>query len=289
MDTTASLVLAVAIMVIMMGMGLSLTLADFRRIFKNAKPVILGLTNQIIFLPLVALGLVSLFQPPPFIAVGMILLAACPGGSSSNLVTLLARGDLALSVSLTAVNSIITIVTIPFWVGYAYTAYLSETAQMASPTADIFKTLIVVLAIPLSIGMLIRHRAPDFAHRMERPVRVASSVFLAVVILGLVAKEFELLKQYLPQTLGIVLALNAITMTMGYVLSKGIRLNTTQALTIAIESGIQNGTLTISLAVITLNQPDFAIIAAIYSLVMYALSSVPIYLGIRNAKHAETA
>ena len=117
MDTTASLVLAVAIMVIMMGMGLSLTLADFRRIFNNAKPVILGLTNQIIFLPLVALGLVSLFQPPPFIAVGMILLAACPGGSSSNLVTLLARGDLALSVSLTAVNSIITIVTIPFgWV-----------------------------------------------------------------------------------------------------------------------------------------------------------------------------
>ena len=85
-----------------------------------------------------------------------------------------------------------------------------------------------------------------------------------------------------------MLALNAITMTMGYVLSKGIRLNTTQALTIAIESGIQNGTLTISLAVITLNQPDFAIIAAIYSLVMYALSSVPIYLGIRNAKHAET-
>ena len=87
MDTTASLVLAVAIMVIMMGMGLSLTLADFRRIFNNAKPVILGLTNQIIVLPLVALGLVTLFQPPPFIAVGMILLAACPGGSSSNLVT----------------------------------------------------------------------------------------------------------------------------------------------------------------------------------------------------------
>lgn len=283
MDSTASIILAVAIMIIMMGMGLSLTLADFRRIFTNRKPVLLGLVNQIIFLPLVALALVALFQPPAFIAVGMILLAACPGGSSSNLVALLARGDLALSVSLTAVNSVITIVTIPFWVDYAYSAFLSETAQMSSPTADIFKTLIVVLAIPLSIGMLIRNRLPEFAYRMERPVRIASSVFLTVVILGLVAKEFDLLQQYLPQTIAIVLALNVITMSMGYLLSRGIRLNTKQALTIAIESGIQNGTLTISLAVITLNQPDFAIVAAIYSLVMYALSTVPIFFGIRHA------
>ena len=132
-------------------------------------------------LPLVSLGLVYLFEPPAFIAIGMILLAACPGGTSSNLVTLLAEGDLALSVSMTAINSVITIVTIPFWVGYAYTNYLVEAVNMASPIADIFKTLIVVLAIPLSIGMLVKQRAPKFADKMERPVRIASSVFLAVV------------------------------------------------------------------------------------------------------------
>ena len=281
MDSSASIILAVAIMVIMMGMGLTLTLADFRRVAQNPKPVLLGLTNQIILLPLVALALVYVFAPPTFIAVGMILLAACPGGTSSNLVTLLAKGDLALSVSMTAINSVITIVTIPFWVGYAYSAYLSEAANMASPTADIFKTLIVVLAIPLSIGMLIKNRAPQFADRMERPVRIASSVFLAVVILGLLAREFELFKLYVGDTLGIVTALNVLTMGMGYLLAKVFGLNLKQGLTIAIESGIQNGTLTISLAVITLNQPDFAIIAAIYSLVMYALSSVPIYFGLK--------
>ena len=281
MDSSASIILAVAIMVIMMGMGLTLTLADFRRVAQNPKPVLLGLTNQIILLPLVALALVYVFAPPTFIAVRMILLAASPGGPSSNLVTLLAKGDLALSVSMTAINSVITIVTIPFWVGYAYSTYLSEAANMASPTADIFKTLIVVLAIPLSIGMLIKNRAPQFADRMERPVRIASSVFLAVVILGLLAREFELFKLYVGDTLGIVTALNVLTMGMGYLLAKVFGLNLKQGLTIAIESGIQNGTLTISLAVITLNQPDFAIIAAIYSLVMYALSSVPIYFVLK--------
>ena len=284
MDSSASIVLAIAIMIIMMGMGLTLTLADFRRVAQNPKPVLVGLTNQIVLLPLIGLGLVYLFQPPTFIAVGMILLAACPGGTSSNLVTLLARGDLALSVSMTAINSLITIFTIPFWVGYAYSSYLAEAAQMASPTADIFKTLIVVLAIPLSIGMLIKNRAPQFAQRMERPVRIASSVFLATVILGLLAREFELFQQYVGATLGIVVALNVLTMSLGYWGAKLFGLNATQGLTIAIESGIQNGTLTISLAVITLGQPDFAIVAAIYSLVMYALSSVPIYFGIRAAK-----
>lgn len=284
MDSSASIILAIAIMVIMMGMGLSLTLADFRRVAQHPKPVLLGLTNQIVFLPLVALGLVYVFQPPTFIAVGMILLAACPGGTSSNLVTLLARGDLALSVSMTAINSIITIATIPFWVGYAYTTYLSEAANMASPTADIFKTLIIILAIPLSIGMLIKNRAPQFALRMERPVRIASSIFLAAVILGLLFREIELVKQYLGDTLGIVAALNAVTMGMGYALAKAVGLNLKQGLTIAIESGIQNGTLTISLAVMTLNQPDFAIVAAIYSLVMYAFSTVPIYVGLKAAQ-----
>ena len=284
MDSSASIILAIAIMVIMMGMGLSLTLADFRRVAQHPKPVLLGLTNQIIFLPLVALGLVYVFQPPTFIAVGMILLAACPGGTSSNLVTLLAKGDLALSVSMTAINSIITIATIPFWVGYAYTTYLSEAANMASPTADIFKTLIIILAIPLSIGMLIKNRAPQFALRMERPVRIASSIFLAAVILGLLVREIELVKQYLGDTLGIVAALNAVTMGMGYALAKAVGLNLKQGLTIAIESGIQNGTLTISLAVMTLNQPDFAIVAAIYSLVMYAFSTVPIYVGLKAAQ-----
>lgn len=284
MDSSASIVLAIAIMIIMMGMGLTLTLADFRRVAQNPKPVLVGLTNQIVLLPLVGLGLIYLFQPPVFIAVGMILLVACPGGTSSNLITLLARGDLALSVSMTAINSVITIFTIPFWVGYAYTTYLSEAAQMTSPTADIFKTLIVVLAIPLSIGMLIKNRAPKFAQRMERPVRIASSVFLATVIFGLLAREFDLFQKYVGATLGIVVALNVLTMSLGYWGAKRFGLNAKQGLTIAIESGIQNGTLTISLAVITLGQPDFAIVAAIYSLVMYALSSIPIYFGIRAAR-----
>jgi len=282
MDSSASIVLAIAIMVIMMGMGLTLTINDFKRILLNSKPVVLGLVNQIILLPLVGIGLVYLFDPPTFVAVGIILLAACPGGTTSNLITLLAKGDLALSVSMTAINSVITIFTIPFWVGFAYVNFLAEAGMIASPTQDIFQTLIVVLAIPLTIGMLVKNKAPMFALRMERPVRIASSVFLAVVILGLIIREFTLLKLHFFETIGIILALNVITMGMGYLLAKAFKLNFRQALTIAIESGIQNGTLTISLSVITLAEPDFAIVAAIYSLVMYASASIPITLGARS-------
>ena len=152
------------------------------------------------------------------------------------------------------------------------------------PAKDIFISLVAVIAIPLTIGMFLKKKAPNFALKMESPVRIASSILLALVIITILVKEFELFKLHIGATLWILVALNGITMSLGYFGSRWLNLNLKQAVTIAIESGIQNGTLTISLAVITLAKPEYAIVAAIYGPLMYLMAGVPIAMGVRDSK-----
>ncbi|MDA9360313.1 bile acid:sodium symporter family protein [Flavobacteriaceae bacterium] len=284
MDQASTLFLAVSIMIIMVGMGLGLTIQDFKRIADNPKPVLIGLFNQIVLLPLVGFGLCLVFKPEPFIAIGLMMLVACPGGTSSNIITLLAKGDLPLSISLTAINSLITIFTIPLIINFSFAYFNSDVDSIPPPAKDIFISLVAVIAIPLTIGMFLKKKAPNFALKMESPVRIASSILLALVIITILVKEFELFKLHIGATLWILVALNGITMSLGYFGSRWLNLNLKQAVTIAIESGIQNGTLTISLAVITLAKPEYAIVAAIYGPLMYLMAGVPIAMGVRDSK-----
>ena len=284
MDQASTLFLAVSIMIIMVGMGLGLTIQDFKRIADNSKPVLIGLFNQIVLLPLVGFGLCLVFKPEPFIAIGLMMLVACPGGTSSNIITLLAKGDLPLSISLTAINSLITIFTIPLIINFSFAYFNSDVDSIPPPAKDIFISLVAVIAIPLTIGMFLKKKAPNFALKMESPVRIASSILLALVIITILVKEFELFKLHIGATLWILVALNGITMSLGYFVSRWLNLNLKQAVTIAIESGIQNGTLTISLAVITLAKPEYAIVAAIYGPLMYLMAGVPIAMGVRDSK-----
>ena len=284
MDESSTVFLAVSIMIIMIGMGLGLTLHDFRRVGENPKPVLIGLFNQIILLPLIGFVLCLIFKPEPFIAVGLMVLVACPGGTSSNIISLLARGDLPLSISLTSINSLITIFTIPLIVNFSFEFFSASIGAIAPPTKDIFVSLIAVIAVPLAIGMFIKKNAPDFAQRMEGPVRTASSILLALVIVSILVKEWELFKMHFSDTVGILVTLNVITMSIGFFGSKLLKLNLKQAITIAIESGIQNGTLTISLAVITVGKPELAIVAAVYGPLMYLMALVPIGFGARKFK-----
>ena len=284
MDQASTLFLAVSIMIIMVGMGLGLTIQDFKRIADNPKPVLIGLFNQIVLLPLVGFGLCLVFKPEPFIAIGLMMLVACPGGTSSNIITLLAKGDLPLSISLTAINSLITIFTIPLIINFSFAYFNNEVGSIPPPAKDIFISLVAVIAIPLTIGMFLKKKALNFALKMESPVRIASSILLALVIITILVKEFELFKLHIGATLWILVALNGITMSLGYFGSRWLNLNLKQAVTIAIESGIQNGTLTISLAVITLAKPEYAIVAAIYGPLMYLMAGVPIAMGVRDSK-----
>lgn len=283
MDSTATIALVISLFIIMIGMGLSLTIADFKRVLQYPLAVFVGFGNQIVLLPLLAYFLIVLLNVSPDIAVGIMILSACPGGPTSNLITHLAKGDTALSVTLTAVNSLITIITIPLIVNFALSAFMSDATEISAPIDKIAGSLVVVIAIPLTIGMLIKRYKPAFALKMDKPVRVASAVVLALVIAGLIIKEKDHFVEYMQNAWLIALSLNILTMLIGFITANMVKLNFRQALSICIESGNQNGTLAIHVAVASLGRPELAIAAAVYSLLMFITPLVPVIIGNKQA------
>ena len=284
MDNTATTFLAISLIIIMTGMGLSLTLADFQRVLKSPKAVLIGFLNQIVLLPLLAFALIQFFKVDATLAMGVLILSACPGGPTSNLLSHLAKADTALSVTLTAVNSVVTIITLPLIVNFGLQEFFPDSAEISAPIGSIIGSLVAVIAVPLTIGMLINHYRKEVAAKMDRPVRMASVAILVIIIVGLVLKEKETILQHVADSIVIILSLNVLTMLVGFLSAKLSGLSFKQALTITLESGNQNGTLAITVAVGSLGQVDFAIAGAVYSLIMYFTAAFPIWVGIRADK-----
>ncbi len=284
MDKASTIVLASSLIIIMLGMGLSLVMDDFKRIIVYPKAILVGLVNQLIFLPLIGFGIAVVFQLPPEIAIGIMILAACPGGPTSNLIAHLAKGDTALSVTLTALSSFITILTIPFIINFALEHFLEKGEMIRLDVMDSIKNIFVIIIIPIVIGMLIRRFSPEFSNKMGKPVRIASAIVLALVIIGIVIKEKENFVSYFQQAGIAALLLNVISMVVGYLSSRLFRIKDRRAISISIESGIQNGTLAITIAVVLLGSTEFAIAPAIYSLLMFFTGGVVISLGLRMDK-----
>ena len=277
MDKLSTVILAASLFIIMLGMGLSLVADDFKRVLFHPKAVFVGLVNQLVLLPLIGFGIASVFNLRPEIAVGIIILVACPGGPTSNLITHLAKGNTALSVTLTALNSFITILTIPFIVNIGLEQFLDEGQFIR---LDVYKTILqvmIIIIIPILIGMIIRKYAVNFALKMAKPVRIASGVVLALVIIGLITAKKEVLGDYIKEAGFASLALNIATMLVGYRTAKWLKLNDKSAICISVESGIQSVTLAISIAVVLLNNKDFAIAPAVYGLLMFFPAGVMIY------------
>lgn len=288
MDKASTIVLALSLIIIMLGMGLTLVWDDFKRILLYPKAIVLGLVNQIIILPLIGFTLVSLFPLSPEIAIGVMILAACPGGPTSNLISHLAKADLALSVSLTAVSSFITILTIPFIVNFALIRFLEEGQIIQLDVVQTILQIFAIIVIPVAIGMLIRKFKEPFALRMAKPVRIASGFVLAMVIVGIMIKENDKIISYFQQAGIVTLCLNIATMLVGFYSAKLFKLDRKQAISISIESGIQNGTLAISIAVVLLGSTAYSIAPAIYSLLMFASGGMVIWLSLRKQKGKES-
>lgn len=284
MDNVSTYILAGSLFIIMLGMGLSLVIDDFKRVVLYPKAMFLGLINQLIFLPLIGFGIAVLFSLPQEIAIGIMILATCPGGPTSNLITHLAKGDLALSVSLTAVSSLITILTIPFLVNFALSYFSDGGAMIELDILETIGQIFVIVVIPVGIGMLIRYFKETFALKMARPVRIASAIVLALIIVGIVIKERENFVSYFEQAGLAALTLNVVTMLIGFYSAKIFRIKNKQAISISIESGIQNGTLAITIAVVLLASTSYAIAPAVYSILMFFTGGVAIYLGIRKSR-----
>jgi BASS family bile acid:Na+ symporter len=284
MDKVSTIILASSLIIIMLGMGLSLVIDDFKRILVYPKAILVGLTNQLIILPLIGFSIALIFPLKPEIAIGIMILAACPGGPTSNLITHLAKGDLALSVSLTALSSFVTILTIPFIVNFALIQFLDEGQMVRLDIVETIIQIFAIIVIPVSIGMIIRKYKEGFALKMAKPVRKASGIVMALVIIGIVIKEKENLIPYFRQAGLVALILNVATMLVGYYSARLFKIMDKRAVSISIESGIQNGTLAITIAVVLLGNSEFAITPAIYSLIMFFTGGVAIYFGIKRNK-----
>ncbi|UJP63911.1 bile acid:sodium symporter family protein [Mongoliitalea daihaiensis] len=270
--------LPLALAFIMLGMGLSLTTKDFKNIIVYPKAIGLGLLNQLILLPLVAFALVQLFGLSGTFAVGFMILAACPGGATSNLITHLSRGDVALSISLTAVSSFITIVSIPLIVNFSIGFFGEE----GSVTLPVFQTIIQIMGvtvIPVAIGMLLKKKFPLLSVKADKPVRIASAVLFALVLIAAILKERASIVEFFILAGPVSLALNIATLILAFFLGTLFMLSKRQRLTIAIESGLQNGTLGIMIAATLLKNSEMTIPIAIYSLIMFVTSALIIFLA----------
>ena len=279
--------LPLALFIIMLGMGLGLTLNDFKRVFIQPKAVILGLIAQLIVLPIIGFLLAMIFPLSPELAVGVMIIAACPGGPTSNMVTYLVKGNVALSITLTAISSLITVFTIPLVVNLAMQNFMEEAVALQLPFLKTVIQIAVITFVPVTIGMLLHNYTPSVAAKLEKSVKWLSLFFLGLIIAGLLLKERDNVLGFFFQVGGVTLTLNLLTMALGYAIAILGKLDQSSARAITVEVGIQNGTLAIAVATTLLNSPDMAIPAAIYALIMFVTSGA--FIGIVKNRVAPQA
>jgi bile acid:Na+ symporter, BASS family len=275
--------LPIALAIVMFGLGLSLTVADFTRVVRYPKATIVALGCQILILPAVCLGLVLLFDLEPTLAVGMMLLAASPGGTTANLFSHLARGDVALNITLTAVNSVLAVVTLPIVVNLSLDGFLGEDDSIGLQPAKMLQVFAIVL-VPVAIGMIIRNRAEAFAERMRGPVRIASVLVLVAVIVVAVYQERDNVLSYLRDVGLVALLLCVLSITIGYYVPRAFQVERRQAVASAFEIGVHNSVLaiTIALSPSLLNSTEMAVPAAVYGIVMFLPAGVVAYAMTRT-------
>lgn len=263
-----TVIMPFALGIIMLGLGLTLTTDDFKRVVKYPKAVFIGLFCQMILLPAVCFFVAKLFGLPPALAVGLMLLSASPGGATANLYSHLAKGDVALNVTLTAINSVFTIFTIPVIVNLSLGYFMGSEAYIPLQFKKVVEVFMIVL-VPVAIGMVINNQFPSFSKKMEKPVKIASTLILAFVIIAATVKEKDNVGTYFAQVGLAALTFNLISMLSGYFIPKLFRLPEKQNISIAMEIGIHNGTLAIFIALNALQNTAMAMPAAIYSLMMF--------------------
>ena len=267
--------LPISLAIIMFGMGLNLIIADFVRLFTYPKAVFVGLLNQLVFLPFIGFSIIVLFNLNSSMAIGIMILSLCPGGPTSNLITQVARGNIGLSVTLTALASLITVFTIPIILSKAITYFTGDTAVIIElPILETMLQILLITVIPISIGMLIRKRNEIFSMRMERPMRIASTVLFIIIFLLVMIANKEDLIQAMKEVGLATLLLNLSTMGLGYLTSKFFGITGKSQISITIESGIQNGTLAFVIATTILNNIEMGLPTGAYSIWMFITGGI---------------
>lgn len=265
--------LPIALAIVMAGMGLELTLKDFARVSKHPKAVLIALFCQLILLVGIAFLICKILALPPLLAVGLMLLAASPGGTTANLFSYLYKGDIALNITLTAINAIIAAVFLPLIVNFSILHFMNEGQQVGLQFTKVLQVFLIIL-VPVCIGMIIRHYAPHVAEKLNRPVRIFAVVFLLIIILGAIIKERSNLVDYLGQ-IGLATALFcSISLMVGYFVPRMLGISSYQARACAFEIGIHNSTLAMTIALTIMTSTTIAMPAAVYSIFMYIFATI---------------
>ncbi len=284
-DLLIKVVLPGSLFIIMLGMGLALKLNDFKLVLMRPKAVALGVFAQMVMLPLLAYLVVIAFGMTGAVAVGMMILAMCPGGTTSNLYTYLAKGDIALSVTLTSVVSLIAPFTVPLMIVMFMGLLMGEGQQIELPVMKTIIQLVVITIVPITIGMLINKWKPEFSAKAENPVKIFSMLFLLFIVVLIIFKNINQMGEYFAQAGIAAIVLNVACLLMGYGISKLAKLNEAQSKAIAIEVGFQNGTLAIVIALSLLQNTEMAIAATCYSIIMFLTGAVFAWvLGRKNGE-----
>ena len=278
MNVITDIILPIALAFIMFALGLGLTGSDFIRVIKKPKDFIVGAICQIILLPVIAFILIKIWPVAPELAIGVMIIAAAPGGVTSNLLTSFAKGDVALSISLTAIISLICVITIPFIVLTSVEliggSNIIQNISLTSMARDMF----LIVTVPVILGMLIRKFISNSALKFEPIAKKVSIVLFIIVLLGAIAAERENVISYFAQAGLITLVLNIIMMVVAYYVAQSLASGTKQKKCITIECGLQNGTLAIFVATSIFGGGMYVIPAATYSLIMFATSLIFVYL-----------
>jgi len=285
-------ILQALLFLIMLGMGMTLTVADFKRVREFRRAVVIGLCNQIILLPLVGLLLISTLPMAPEIAMGLMIITACPGGATSNLMSYLSKGDTALSITLTAFSSMITVFTIPFIINFSLVQIMGEGGKTIQlPILTTIFNIIKLTALPVALGMFINYRFSDFSTRSRNAIAWSSGIFI-LIALGLIVMrlaEIGSVWGFIKAAgLGVIL-LNFITLLIGFISARLLQLETDQSITISLESGMQNNVLgmAIAMAPSMLNNPEMATAAGVYGIVMCTTGMILIYFFRRISNRKE--
>lgn len=264
--------LPIALGIIMFGLGLSLTPSDFVRVGRQPKAAAVALACQLLLLPAICFALVLAFQLPPLLAVGMMLLAASPGGTTANLYSHLFRGDVALNISLTAINSVIAVVTLPVIVNLAVAYFQPGDMKVGLQLTKTLEVFMIVL-VPVALGMLVRGLKPGFAQAMDNPVRIASILILTLVILGAAASSLDVLLANFQALAGIVILFCLFSLGIGFAVPRLLKIERPQAIASAFEVGLHNATLAIVIAQSVLRSPEMTLPGAVYGVLMFPLAA----------------
>ena len=282
MNIVTDLILPLALAFIMFALGLGLTSQDFLRVVKQPRDFFVGAFLQIIILPVIAFFIVKMWTIAPELAIGVMIIASAPGGVTSNLLTSFSKGDVALSISLTAIISLLCVFTIPFIVFFSANllgdANISKNISLFSMSRDMF----LIVTVPVILGMLFRRFVSGFTLKLEPIAKKVSAFLFVLVLLGAIAAERENIISYFAQAGLITLILNIVMMIVAYYAAQNLVTGLKQKICITIECGLQNGTLAIFVATSIFGGGMYVIPAATYSLIMFATSLIFVYLVRKN-------